>query len=97
MDEWWKKRIDKIESADSDDEWKALREYHEMLEEKYLPKEIVCTIHAVNYLDETEFKRGIVNALWQSDMSHYMCSEPEDVDVGLDDNAWFTLVTIRRM
>ena len=94
---WWAKRsMNSNEKEASDIEWRALRDYHKMLEDKYLPKELVCHIQPVNYTDEEQFKLGIVRALWDSDICHYKCSEPSDVEVKLDDDAYFTIVTLKR-
>lgn len=82
-------------AADSP-EWKRLREYHKELEKKYLPETVECFLAPINCEDELELKRGIVHALWHSDMSHYKCSKPEDVDVKLTDDAFFTMITIKR-
>lgn len=97
---WWNKVATRLKTSEGDDaegeEWKNLREHHKMLEEKYLPKTVECYFDPVNCEDELELKRGIVHALWHSDMSHYKCSEPEDVDVKLDEEFFFTVVTIKR-
>lgn len=97
---WWNRVTTRLKTSEGDDaegeEWKNLREHHKALEEKYLPKTVECYFDPVNCEDELELKRGIVHALWHSDMSHYKCSEPEDVDVKLDEEFFFTLVTIKR-
>lgn len=91
---WWSKRHSDKEASDF--EWRALREYHKFLENKYLPEVLTCHISPVNYTNEEEFKLGIVRALWDSDICHYKCSEPGDVSVKLDDDAYFTVVTLFR-
>jgi hypothetical protein len=93
-DAWWTKR--EHEKEESSTEWEALRAYHEMLEDKHLPKTLDCHIQAINYQDEEQLKLGIVRALWASDICHYSCSEPSDVEVKLDDEGYFTIVTLHR-
>lgn len=93
-DAWWAKR--EHEKEESSAEWQALRAYHQMLEDKYLPKTLDCHIQAINYQDEEQLKLGIVRALWASDICSYNCSEPSDVEVKLDDEGYFTIVTLHR-
>ena len=78
-------------------EWDALRAYHEMLEEKYLPKTIECHIAVLNITQENmkEFKMALGSALWNCDCSHYSCNA-EDIDVKADEDGWFTIITIKR-
>ena len=96
-EEWWMKAAKgtKIEDANGP-EWTRLREHHKELEEKYLPKTVDCYFDPINCEDETELKRGIVHALWHSDMSHYKCSEPDDVEVRLTEDVYITIITIKR-
>ena len=66
-------------------EWKDYQAYRSFLKDKYLPKELVCHVNKV-YLqsqDLSEFKKGLGNALWDSDVSNYSSKE-EDIDVKLD-------------
>lgn len=91
---WWSKRQHEKEA--SDEEWRALRDYHKMLEDKYLPKELVCHVSPLNYNNEEQLKLGIVRALWDCDICHYKCSEPSDVEVKLEDDAYFTTITLKR-
>ena len=92
-DIWFKRTQQK---KDSTVEWKKLREYHEMLENKYLPSFLECRIDPVNVVDETEFKRGIAHSIWHSDLSHFNCSGPEDISIRLESEARFTVITLKR-
>jgi hypothetical protein len=96
LDDIWFEKSQSLGQDGSSKEWQELRAYHEMLEAKYLPKELVCHIQPVNYIDEEQFKLGIVRALWDSDICHYKCSDPSDVGVKLEDNAYFTTITLKR-
>jgi len=98
-DVWYKKRM---ESRDDDDksseaEWKALRAYHEMLEEKYLPKTIECHFQLLNITEENmkDFKKGVGTSLWDCDCSHYS-TRPEDIEVVADEEGWFTNIILKR-
>jgi hypothetical protein len=77
-------------------EWRDLQDHHKLLESKYLPKILKCYISPVNVKDEMEFKKGIAKAIYDSDLSHYDCSGSEDIEFSLDDNAYFTIVTLKR-
>lgn len=78
-------------------EWKALRDYHEMLEEKYLPKTVECSFQVLNITEEhmADFKKGVSSALWDCDCSHYS-TKPEDIEVKADDDGWFTTITLKK-
>jgi len=77
------------------EEWNALRTYHEMLEEKYLPKTIECHFSLLNVTenDMEEFKKGISLSLWDCDCSHYSVKE-ENIGVVADEDGYFTVITL---
>lgn len=83
-------------STPTNAEWEELVSYRNMLEQKYLPEILECHIQPVNVNDEEEFKKGVANGIWNSDLSHYECSGPEDITFRLDDQAIFTIVTLKR-
>lgn len=98
---WFNKRIsikgsDEEQSKATEKEWNDLRAYHEMLEEKYLPKTIECHLGRlnINENDMIEFKKGISDSLWNCDCSHYS-TDVEDIEVKEDDG-WFTVITLKR-
>lgn len=82
---------------DSDAEWSALRAYHAMLEDKYLPEMLECHIAPLNVSDADmpEFKRGLGVALWDCDCSHYS-TDPDDITVSDDESELYTLITLRK-
>ncbi len=83
-------------STPTNTEWEELITYRQTLEEKYLPEVLECFIQPVNVEDEEQFKKGVADGIWDSDLSHYECSGPEDIAFRLDDQAIFTIVTLRR-
>ena len=91
------KGSDEEKTKVTETEWNALRAYHEMLEEKYLPKTIDCRFQVLNVTQENmeEFKNGISNSLWDCDCSHYS-TKPEDIQVKPDEDGWFTIITLKR-
>lgn len=99
-DVWYSKRNSSKEDNNNDSseaEWKALRAYHEMLEEKYLPKTVRCSFQLLNITEENmeEFKKGVGVALWDCDCSHYS-TKPEDIEVKADEEGWFTTITLKK-
>ncbi len=101
-DVWFGKRMefrgDEDEASKATEkEWKALRAYHEMLEAKYLPGTIECRFGFLNVTEEdmADFKKGIGVSLWDCDCSHYL-TDSENIDVKDDDDAWFTVITLKR-
>ena len=90
---WYEKSSKK---EDTEKEWKDLRDYHKMLEDKYLPSTLECFVDPVNVNLEEYFKKGVASALWDCDYSHYKCSGPEDIEFELEEDAYFTKITLRR-
>lgn len=78
-------------------DWKSLRDYHEMLEDKYLPKTVECHFTFLNITenDMEDFKKGIGVSLWDCDCSHYSAKE-EDISVVADEDGYFTVITLKR-
>jgi hypothetical protein len=81
---------------DNGPNWVALRAYHKELEDKYLPKVLVCHVDPINVVDMEEFKRGVRTALWDCDMCHYDIKENSDIDVAYDEDYYFTIITLKR-
>ena len=86
------------DSGEDSNEWKELRAYHEMLEEKYLPKMIECYFPLLNIGEHNmnDFKKGISISLWDCDASHYSTSV-EDIEVRDDENGWNTFIILKRV
>lgn len=101
-DVWFSKRAEYRRDDDkgskaSEKEWEALRAYHEMLEEKYLPKTVECYFSCLNISERNmkKFKEAISVALWDCDCSHYSV-DPKDIDVKVDDDGYFTTITLKK-
>jgi hypothetical protein len=56
--------------------------YLKILEDKYLPKTLSCSIPYLNISDENlnDFKEGLILTLWDCDCCHYSL-EPQDIIV----------------
>lgn len=83
--------------TESEEEWKALRAYHEMLEAKYLPSTIDCHFFYLNISEENmaDFKKGISISLCDCDCSHYSV-KAENISVVADEDGYFTIITLKR-
>ena len=92
---WYDNYDDKLNRGESAD-WLAVRAYHKELEDKYLPKVLTSYINPINVVDMEEFKKGIRNGLWHSDICHYNIAENSDIDVKYDDDYYFTIITLKR-
>lgn len=92
---WFEKR--QKDEKGSDNEWKALRAYRRMIEDKYLPKTVECHFTLLHVEEENmeEFKKGIGNSLWDCDASHYS-TKVEDINVSIDEDGWFTIITLKK-
>ena len=88
---WYKDHTD-----DNGPNWVALRAYHKELEDKYLPKVLVCHVDPINVVDMDEFKKGLRTSLWDCDMCHYNIRENSDIDVAYDEDYYFTIITLKR-
>ena len=88
---WYKDHTD-----DNGPNWVALRAYHKELEDKYLPKVLVCHVDPINVVDMEEFKKGVRTSLWDCDMCHYNIRENSDIDVAYDEDYYFTIITLKR-
>lgn len=99
----WFNKLHSIKGTDAErhkateEEWKALRAHHEMLEDKYLPATVECHFQLLNITknDMVEFKRGISHSLWDCDCSHYS-TNVKDISVKADKEGWFTIITLKR-
>lgn len=83
------------EKAKNDPNWIALRKYHVMLEEKYLPQVLECHIPSLNVENMGELKKGIRAALWDSDLCHYAITEDDDIEIAHDNDFYFTIVKLK--
>jgi hypothetical protein len=94
-DVWYSNHTDEPR-GDKDPNWVALRAYHKELEDKYLPKVLVCHVDPINVVDMEEFKKGVRTSLWDCDMCHYNIRENSDIDVAYDEDYYFTIITLKR-
>lgn len=93
LDDVWHANYD--ERVKNDSNWIALRKYHAMLEEKYLPPVLECHITLLNVENMGEFKRGVRDSLWDSDLCHYDITDNNSIEVVDDEDGYFTLIKLK--
>jgi hypothetical protein len=74
--------------------WEILTAERLRLEEKYMPKEVKCYMHPINYKDEAQFKDGLISSLWNCDTCSYSL-KPENIKIEQDDDMYFTIITLK--
>lgn len=94
-DIWFKNY--KSEDSEDSPEWIALRAHHKLLEDKYIPNILECRFSALNIEDKDmqDFKTGISHSLWNCDRSYYS-TNIEDIVVKIDDDYYFTIITLKK-
>lgn len=64
------------------------------LGEKYLPKKLHCKFEKIKVLNIKEFKEGIEDYLWDTDLSWYIVDE--DFWVDTHEHSWYSEVILTR-
>jgi len=91
-DIWYSNYDEKVKN---DDNWIALRKYHAMLEEKYLPPILECRIRPLNVDNMEEFKNGFRSSLWDSDLCHYDITSNDDIEIVNEEDGYFTIIRLK--
>lgn len=73
--------------------YENLKWYH-LLEEKYLPETINVRINKIKPTNLKDFKKGINDALWDCDFSHYTVND-DFFDIG-HEAGWCSIITLTR-
>ncbi len=94
-DEWFSKHCGTDDSGNNSAEWKALRAYHKILEDKYLPKELKCHLAPLNVVNEDQFKEGLFHSLWNTDLCHYNI-RPKDIVIKHDEDGYCSWVILTK-
>ena len=84
--------------AEANKEWNHRMAYRDMLTDKYMPKTLECHVPRISSVEEDkmdELKRGIINALWNSDVSYYSCSNISDIEVVIEEDCFFSVVNLK--
>lgn len=75
--------------------WEAYRAHSEKLSKKYLPEVLKCTFNPINVENLDEFKKGIADALWDSDICAYS-TDLNDIKIYHDDEYYLTYIELKR-
>lgn len=84
-DKWYKSR--------SNEDWNNLQEHYKFLKEKYLPKELVCSIPKIDVDNMDELLDGMVMSLWDCDTCHYSLNKSDIIIENTYD--WFTEIKFK--
>jgi hypothetical protein len=88
----WIKSTKRDRSSDGvTEEWKAYLAHNRMLGEKYLPHYLKCHVPQVHIENIEEFKKGLINSLWNTDLCAYSL-KPENIEIKNDD--YFTCIEL---
>lgn len=94
-DEWYSTtryggKWDGVTENGNKDKWEEYRTHNKMLEFKYLPHTLTCHLPPLNVENIDEFKKGLINSLWNSDMCSYSL-KPENIKIYDDEDGYFTI------
>ena len=76
------------------EKWNLYHQHNKMLEQKYLPKELVCHLGLLKINDEKEFKEGLRSSLWDCDMCSYNI-EIENIKIEYEMEFGYTIITFQ--
>lgn len=77
----------------ADDEWKVYQDCRKRLIKKYLPNPLKCYVGILNIHNMEDFKNGLINSLWNSDVCNYNLN-PENIKIYDDDEVFFTVIEL---
>jgi hypothetical protein len=81
-------------TINAEEKWnKHITNIHK-LKNKYLPNPLKCFIPILNIQNETEFKQGLINSLWNCDICSYNI-DPENIKIYDDENFHFTIIEFK--
>jgi len=90
VDKEWYNRF-KHGKDEANEEWNSYQEYRKVLKKKYLPNPLICYMGILNIVDLTEFKKGLIWSLWDSDHCNYNL-DAEKIKIYDDENVYFTII-----
>jgi hypothetical protein len=77
--------------------WNKLQSFRKELIKKYLPHTfegyVLPKIHYTENFNMSDFKKGIKDALWDSDVCYYKIENENDIEISEDE--WFTKITLK--
>jgi len=76
------------------EKWKLYLQHNKMLEKKYLPNSLECTLRLIKFNDEKEFKEGLRSSLWDCDMCSYNI-EIENIKIENEMEFGYTIISFQ--
>lgn len=80
-------------NVDVKEEWNSYQECRKRLIKKYLPNPLKCYRPLLNITNMNEFKEGLINSLWNTDVCNYNLN-PENIKIYDEDDAYFTVIEL---
>jgi hypothetical protein len=74
--------------------WELYLQHNKMLEKKYLPNSLECTLGLIKFNDEKEFKEGLRSSLWDCDMCSYNI-EIENIKIENEMEFGYTIISFQ--
>lgn len=81
LEELWSDNYKSSDHNSAKKEWFDYRTFSKTIEKKYLPSPLICRLGHFNVnaiTDMDEFKKGLIDSLWNDDFCHYSL-KPEDI------------------
>ena len=82
------------EGDEDKQKWELYKQHNKMLEQKYLPKELVCHLRLLKINDEKDFKEGLHSSLWDCDMCSYNI-EIENIKIENEMEFGYTIISFQ--
>jgi len=76
------------------EKWDLYYAHNKMLEKKYLPNPLECHLDILNVEDWEEFKKGVIDYLWNCDMCSYSLKS-EDIEITETEDIYFTVIKFK--
>lgn len=81
--------------GNNDPNWIALKSYHGMLKDKYIPPTLEYHVRPLNITNIEEFKTGFRQSLWDSDVCYYNIKTNDDIEIVDTSDAYFTTIKLK--
>lgn len=100
QEEWYEttsygRKHDSDGNTGNKEKWELYFQHNKMLEKKYLPEILKCYVGILNVENIDEFKKGIINSLWNSDICCYSLKS-ENIKIYDDDESYTTIIEFIR-
>jgi hypothetical protein len=76
------------------EKWNSYYQHNKMLEKKYLPNPLICYVGTLNIQDMDEFKKGLIQTLWDCDTCSYNL-EKDNIKIYNDEGYYSTIIEFK--